>query len=403
MENIFSRKNLSQFSILMAFIVILRSAEPWFLWGDTMVYNMAILMFLGCRVLLMKKISSRVVVFFLFLYLFYVWIGVYQASRLLGLLTSLLKRFLPLLFIFMMTRAEHIRLRTITINVFSLIILVSLVAYILMLCGFHLPYVQLNHPLNTWYPPFLNYYFFVTELNVGEYLRFRSVFTEPGHLGMFCALFLYINGYSLRKPQNVILLVALILSLSLAAYVLLVVGWFIYSVMLGVSWRKLANMLLVGAFFVGAGWLYLSSRSGEVFQTLILDRLTYDEKKGLKGNNRNTYDFTRVYNLLSTSEYLVGKGSDYMKDRFGSTANSSYRNFIMTNGLIGLILMHALFLSVVYVFPSRLAFGLFLLYAVSFVQRPYWLWEVESYMYLCAVVLFYYETIAVKRGSLSRT
>lgn len=387
MRKLSNKELLSRASIVFAFIVILRSAEPWFLWGDTLVGNAAILLFLCCRVLLPWRIAPRFMMLVLALYLFYVWMGIYQAERLATPIIMLVKRYLPLLFIVMMSHEEHLRLKSLVIKIFTLIIAVSIVAYVLLLCGFPLPATEIQHP-NTWYTPFFNYYFFVTELNVGEFLRFRSVFTEPGHLGMFCALFLYINGYNLRKLQNVVLLLALILSLSLAAYILLFIGWFLYSLMSGVSLRRIMKMALVVVCFAGIGWLYINSSNGEVLQKLIVDRLEYDEKKGLKGNNRNTYEFRQVYAQLTTSEYVVGKGSSFVKEHFANTANSSYRNFVMTNGLVGLFLMLAFFFSVIYVFPSRLALGLFLLYAVSFIQRPYWLLEVESWMYLCAVPLF---------------
>lgn len=390
MRKVSSRYIISQLSIVFALIVILQSAGPWFLWGNALISKVAVISFLCCRLLLLERIPLRVSYILICLYLFYIWMGIFQAEENSQPITLLVGRYLPLLFIILMEYEEKIRLKDIIINVFSIVIAVSLFAYIIWLCGFSLPSVKMWHPLNTWYPPFLNYYYFITELNVGEFLRFRSVFTEPGHLGMYCALFLYINGYTLKKWQNVVLLIALILSLSLAAYILLLLGWILYQVMSGTSIRRVLRLLFVMLLLGCVGWFYVSKTSNDnVLSVLILDRLSYDSEKGLKGNNRNTYEFTRTYKQLTASEYFIGKGNTFMRERFANTANSSYRNFILTNGLIGFLLLLAFFFSVVHVFPSRLALGLFFLYVASFIQRPYWLLEVESWMYLCAVPVFY--------------
>ena len=403
MRKVSSRYIISQLSIVFALIVILQSAGPWFLWGNTFVGNIAILLFLISRFLLLKRIPSKIFFFLLPLYIFCVWMGIYQAERIMQPIVFFVKRFLPFFFIIIMSQEEKLRLKNTVINSFSTIVLISLLAYIaVVFVGIPLQPIKMEHPMNTWYPPFLNYYFFVTEFSVGEFIRFRSIFTEPGHLGMFCALFLYINGYSLKKWQNVILLVALLLSLSLAAYVLLFLGWVIYQAASGVSLHRIFRVVLLLGLSIGLGWLYIAHGPKEnALSILILDRLEYDEDRGIKGNNRNSQDFMLTYKELSTSELLLGKGNSYMKDRFANTANSSYRNFVMVNGFIGLILMFFLFLSVVYLYPSRIALGMFLLFSLSFLQRPYWLWEIESWMYLSSVSLFAMNQKPIRKCKLS--
>ena len=390
MKKYTSQHILSQCSVLFAFIVIFQSCYPWFLWGDILVGNISIMLFLVCRILLRSKISNRYRLPAFFLFLFYLWMGIYQAEQLQTPVVQLIKRILPLFFIVSMQKEEKVRLKDLTINIISLILFISFVAYVFIIfLEFPLQPMEIRHPINTWYPPFLNYYFFITAY--GDFLRFHSIFTEPGHLGMFCALLLYINRYSMKDFRNVIMLISLIFSFSLAAYVLLVAGWFIYELIPEISFRKISKMSLVIVLFVCVGWCYLSYSPDGIIQNLIINRLAYDEEKGVQGNNRNTYDFMQTYDKLSTSEYLVGKRTNFMNEKFANTANSSYRNFIMANGFIGLSLLFLFFLSVIYAFPSRLAFGMFLLFIMSFWQRPYWLLEIESWVFLCAVSIFYYD------------
>lgn len=361
------------------------------MWGvASLLGSISVILFLFCRMLLLRTVDVRKLCTIFFLYFLYIWLGIFHSESFSQSFLIFFRRYLPLLFIVLMTMEEQERLKNFTIKGLSLILAISIVAYIAWILGVQLPFSRIDHPTSSWYAPFFNYYFFITSINTSDFLRFRSVFTEPGHLGMICAIFLYINGYSLRRFQNLILLVALILSFSLAAYVLLASGWIIYQTMSGISFHKLLKSMFVAIFICGIGFIYLNSKSEEnPFSVLILDRLVYDEDKGLSGDNRNTYDFMQTYKHLSFSEYLIGKGNSFIQNKFANTANSSYRNFILANGAIGLFFLFSFFFSVIYIFPSRLAIGLFLLYVISFIQRPYWLWEIESWMYLCAVPIFY--------------
>ena len=55
--------------------------------------------------------------------------------------------------------------------------------------------------------------------------RFAGMFLEPGHLGTMCCFLLHIGGYKLSKIGNIVLLLGIIFSLSLAAYGLLFGGF----------------------------------------------------------------------------------------------------------------------------------------------------------------------------------
>ena len=92
--------------------------------------------------------------------------------------------------------------------------------------------------------------------------------------------------------------------------------------------------------------------------------------------------------IQDKKEYLLGIGIQKYTGLFMSTANSSYKVFIMQYGLLGIGLLILFFLSLLRMYYSNLSFGLFLLLSLSFIQRPYALWEIESFAFICAISLF---------------
>lgn len=133
MKKYTSQHILSQCSVLFAFIVIFQSCYPWFLWGDILVGNISIMLFLVCRILLRSKISNRYRLPAFFLFLFYLWMGIYQAEQLQTPVVQLIKRILPLFFIVSMQKEEKVRLKDLTINIISLILFISFVAYVFII------------------------------------------------------------------------------------------------------------------------------------------------------------------------------------------------------------------------------------------------------------------------------
>ena len=113
---------------------------------------------------------------------------------------------------------------------------------------------------------------------------------------MISALLLYINGYSLKQPRVFVLLLSIFASLSLAAYVLLVIGAILYYIMN--SKRVLKRVVLSFAYLlliVVVGVSYYIYDPNSIFSRLIVERLDYNEDKGLRGNNRTSASFDSYY------------------------------------------------------------------------------------------------------------
>lgn len=384
---------VSKTSVFLATLIALVSTMPWFLWGSGYVVIGFLGLFLVLRTLRFRRhtVAANVYPIF-FCVVMWAYLFVVHAEFPQDAITSILTRLLPLIAVILFSTAEKELFIRYTTNLFSIITLTSLVFFTVWFCGIALPHTTLEMQGNSWYGSFTNYYVFIIVADLGVFTRFQSVFTEPGHLGMIMSLLLYINRYNLRKWQCWVMLIALLWSLSLAAYVLLFIGVSAYVLARSRHVLITGLKLLVGILFsvvLGVGIYFTNEDS--VLSTLILSRLQLDEERGIAGNNRHEESFKRYYEKFQEkSEYYTGLGLSGYGRLFKDSANSSYKVFIIQYGLIGLLLLALFGFSFVCSYPSRLVLGLFVLYCASFWQRPYALWEVESFSYICAAGTFFY-------------
>ena len=385
--------NISSLNVGGAIIITLFSMEPWFLWPF---YNIKVLLiaffcFLCFPFLKFKTkyLSSLLMCFLLWVYLYF-----YHATTSLSILITFLIKFLPLSFVINFSDKEKLLYIECLTKVFSYILLISLIFYLLWHIGVAFPKSLLKHPVNSFYGLFENYYMFIVAGNYGLFTRFQSVFTEPGHLGMFSAILLYVNRYDFSKWYTWVIFLSLLLSFSLAAYILFVVGILLFW---GMKVKKMLAFLFkifICAIFVLKISIYIYNEyPNSILSVLIFSRLEFDDTSGIVGNNRNDIYFTRDYENMRSKmgeEFILGIGVDRYAENFFGTANSCYKVFIMQYGILGITILFLFFLSLLCNSPSKLGLGLLLLYVVSFIQRPYALWEIESFVFVSALPLFQY-------------
>lgn len=384
---------LSKSSIIIASFIALYSSQPYFAWFTIKIKVLLLALFLLFRFCLLKKRTLSVnkpaifLCFVLWLYL-YVW----HSPQLEDVFSTFFTRFLPLIFVILFTSEEKKLFLTYTTNVYAVIALISLLFFAAWFLGIGLPSSILEHPHDSFYQKFTNYYLFIILGDIGIFTRFQSIFTEPGHLGMIMALLLYMNCYNFHKWQCWVFLVSLIWSFSLAAYILFLVGIIIYKVAISRAViTSLMKTFLLSALVAFSAFIFYLSYPDTLVSTLILSRLEYDSKLGVAGNNRNDASFMKYYKEFENKqEYITGIGIDNYSKLSFSGGNSSYRVFVVQYGLMGLILLLSFFASIAAPIKSKVFWGLFLLYCFSFYQRPYALWEVESFLFISFLGLVKY-------------
>lgn len=278
----------------------------------------------------------------------------------------------------------------------ALVFSISIFFFLLYLAGIYRTRTPLYHPSNEGYGQMSNFKFFI--LCKGETIaesifpRFQSVLTEPGHVGMISALLLYANEYNIKRPSLLVIVTSLFLSLSGAGYALLVLG-ILLRLYFNSRNRVIAfvTVALAGTIIMGGLFLYYESNPNSVFSKRIITRFMFDKKRGVAGNNRNTADFLKEYDDYIKNggiQLVIGKGPSVMMEKY-SWGNSSYKCFILVNGLVGLFLLVGFYAGLVYFRQSRLAVGMLLLFSASFLQRPVAVDTNQIFIFASAVAVFH--------------
>ena len=251
----------------------------------------------------------------------------------------------------------------------GILLSVSIPAFLLYLVGF--PFVGVDAAFGDDVYSYTNYFLFmIDDRSLWEFFpRFSSVFLEPGHLGTTAALLLSTQFGKWKKWYNVVILVALLLSFSLAAYVIYVVViflklWVQRKQFIG----KLVMMVGLIAAIVTASFFYNNGEN--LLHDLLLIRLEMEDGE-LAGNNRVTGDFdTDFEKLCGSTDIIFGKKRETVD--FG---NSGYKVFIYENGIVGTLLMLIFYItSLGKIRNKRAAMSAFILAFLGFVVRGYPLW-----------------------------
>ena len=266
---------------------------------------------------------------------------------------------------------------------------ILLISFIVFIIDLIVDLPPVNYVKVGTYNEFENYVFLLKNQSLREFFRFSGPFVESGHMSMICAILLYANQYKFKKWYNIVFLVSILFSLSLAGYVLLGLGLVLYNIK---SFKRIIQ-ISVGALLM----LYIVAdvwdNGNNPVNIFIISRLEYDEEKGITGNNRFDLDTDNYYNKLTTQDFLVGLGLDKYKqlEEEELVAGAGYKIFILINGFIG-----CLFVLMIYYNFCRLSFnrkyaiGFLLLMIASFLQRAYPTWMAWLLPLICGTVLSNY-------------
>ena len=229
------------------------------------------------------------------------------------------------------------------VKILSLILFVGIIEY------FILQLISLPGPLISYMDArgyeFFNYGFCLIPLHsLGGFFRFSSVFLEPGYMGALLAFLLYAVKYDFSKRYIRILLYSLLISLSLAGYILFVIGYILYQSDKGFNLVKYIEI----AFCIGVVYFSAINYNGgkNFVNERIIERLQPDDKKGIAGNNR-TSEVTEKYfregfkngsNLFGLGPAKVKhiNGGDDLVDGFShdNINGAGYQYFIVVHGII---------------------------------------------------------------------
>lgn len=176
-----------------------------------------------------------------------------------------------------------------------------------------------------------------------QFRRFQCLFLEPGQYGMLCVISLLLNKMK-KDMYSAVYLLSALFSLSLSAYILLVI-LVLYKIIL-INKVKLTTILMSSCIFGGVIWGALTYNNGDnILNQAILFRLSMDEDSNFVFYNRSHKDFEDYYEKnVHGSTLWLGMGSEeYHAKEF--EGNVDLKSYIALDGLVGLILIVTFYLS----------------------------------------------------------
>lgn len=230
--------------------------------------------------------------------------------------------------------------------------------------------------------------------------RFSSIFLEPGQLGMMTSFFLCANRFELKRKEVLVIFVATVFTFSLAAYVLLLISASVYLTLY--SKKPIRNFILWGSFLLLFYSFFSNYNNGDnVINSYILERLQSDNGK-IAGDNRFSEEMDFYFKrFINSNDFALGIGSvQYEKLFLG--ANAGYKVFLIQYGIFGTLLIFLFYLMVVLGKPTKMAWILFLVYILCFLQAAYPLWECELILFITAIPFFKFNNQKVINGKEAR-
>lgn len=334
---------LRLYSFFLA-LMVFWGAHAWFTWpfDNNQYIGYAVASIFCVAALLYKqvfKIQIHLAEREKFAFLFYVIATLLMISDIRDV-PRVFVQFIPLLILASDRKYNEVHLKFIS-ELLGIIIIIGAIPFILRANNIiDLPGVPMvYHSYNS---SFINYFLFIVPASVyTETPRFLSVFLEPGYLGTLCAFLLYINHFDLKKCYNIFILIGLLLSLSLAGYVVLAIGFLFHLRNRG---EKISLFIAVyGIFFIMYEIAPLINGGDNLFNEMIVQRLERDNEKGIVGNDRfhgvvdklyeKTFEDNSFWFGLSKNEY---NGKDI--------SGSGYKIFILQYGLVPYIMIMLFFI-----------------------------------------------------------
>ena len=269
--------------------------------------------------------------------------------------------------------------------IFSITLVLPIVYYFLLKIGVNIPYSNLKPQEAIKVArgfQYKNYFLAVQRTHKYDLfaeLKMCGIYDESGRLGTLAALFLVSERLKIKeKWQNVLCLIAGVLSFSLAFYIIIVIYYFGMCIFN----KKFKNIMLI----VGVIIAYFAFMSIQIKDSTILDlqsRMSFTDM-GLEGDNRTNdqfdylmEDFNENSNLYTL---LFGRGDGAIAEvqNNKNIDGSSYKCFIYNYGYLGFlsiivwIVLYGVFKSKQMQLKESKAqmWSIILVYIMNIYQRP---------------------------------
>lgn len=195
-----------------------------------------------------------------------------------------------------------------------------------------------------------------------EIFRLQGMYDEPGVVGTICALILISDKMKLNNFFNIIIFIGGVMSLSIAFYIMILI-YILFNL------RKyfvfMIKMILISVIIYNLS----PSSYKETIENKLISRFKIDNNYNLSGNNRESgiqYNYIQ-YLSSNTKELLLGL------DRFELDGSSSWKNILISSGIIGISIILIFYSLIIFNLNFSLNYQHFIfifIFILSFLQRP---------------------------------
>ena len=304
---------------------------------------------------------------------------IYDESVGMGL--GMVAQYLPVFYLIALPREYQSDLLEFVTKWVAIPLVPSLIIYWLTLF-FPIPYF--SKFVMEGYEPFNNYIFYIeTTYDYGLiFTRFNAFFPEPGHMSMVCVFLMMANRFDFKRhPWMWVILTAVVFSFSLAGYILTLTGFLLIKI------NSLTKGIAMTALLIGFVVAVMNYSGGNnAVNQLIIERLKYDENKGIQGNNRffNNTDF-EYDKALKTGDYWTGVSQ---KANMKLISGAGFKIYILQHGLIGVFLIFIFYLSLIPSHPNwHYTLSFLFLIILCFIQNAYPGWYAWLFPYVLGLNL----------------
>lgn len=264
---------------------------------------------------------------------------------------------------------DNIKMRTFIYfkNAFIIICIMGIICYLSYNLNLFLPYKIVNYySSNAVVENYIDYKFiFLYRVSSSiSLVRLCGICNEPGYFGTICALLLCASSLNLKKKSNIIILIAGILTFSLAFVITLVIYLLLKYLK---DARTVILTILLTCFYL---FLLPNIYTGNPTVDRLIKRMTITDE-GLAGDNRTTDELEYVFNDAIKNKPLFGYGDGYIKTKNLKGGVSSYKTYIIQYGFVGCILLWgSLLLAAIYKNRNYLSIIYIIVFFVNIYQRP---------------------------------
>ena len=263
---------------------------------------------------------------------------------------------------------------------------IGIICYVAYISNLKIPYTITDYYDGRPYQNYINY-FDVSFLYVtSSSTRLCGIFNEPGWLGTTIGLILCFEKYDLKKLENWILVIAGLLTYSVAFVLILAAGFIIRNIREYKKWIPIVLFLCVFLFILP------NIKTGNQRVDNLISRLEISSG-GLKGNNRATGTINELFaQTIASSKRWFGYGDGYA-EYYNSLREYNQvltiKTEIINFGIVGTFVLYIMPLFLLINRNTRkgkpLAF--ILCFWISLYQRP-WLYIISNYMLLLSTISY---------------